>query len=220
MSRLHACTLAAVAVLLLAGCVTQPTRAPAPLDPEQARLADLQRAAIADWQLSGRVAISNGRQGGSGRLDWTQQGERYVLALSAPVTRQGWRLTGDAGSARLEGIEGGPRESRDVEDLLYATTGWDIPVRAMVDWVRGVAAPREAQGPARVEYGAGSLPASIDQAGWRIEYGDWYEAGAGQPAMPKRIEARRGEARVRLAIDGWTLVPGAAAKAGEAPQPD
>lgn len=208
MNRIRVLATAVLAAVLLSACASRPTRAPVPVDREQAQRGDAQRAALSDWSLSGRVALSNGRQGGSGRLDWTQRGERYDISLAAPVTRQSWRLTGDAASARLEGIEGGPRESGDVEELLRASTGWDIPVRAMVDWVRGVAVP-DAHGPARVAHGAGDLPTRIEQAGWEIEYQDWYEAGIGQPALPKRIEARRDEARVRLIVDGWTVVTGA-----------
>ncbi|TWT20044.1 outer membrane lipoprotein LolB [Luteimonas marina] len=218
MNRIRFLATAAIAAVLLSACASRPTRAPAPVDREQAQRADAQRAAVSDWRLSGRVAISNGRQGGSGRLDWTQRGGRYDISLAAPVTRQSWRLSGDAASARLEGIEGGPRESGDVEDLLRASTGWDIPVRALVDWVRGVAAPVDAHGPARVAHGAGDLPTRIEQAGWEIEYRDWYEAGIGQPALPKRIEARRDEARVRLVVDGWTVVPGAASPQAQAEQ--
>lgn len=211
--RVHAAAL--IATLLLSACASQPVRTPVPVDPQQARDAAAHRAALVDWQLAGRVAISGARQGGSGRIDWTQRGDRYDITLSAPVTRQGWRLSGDTASARLEGIEGGPRESTDVEDLLRAATGWEIPVRALVDWTRGVAAPEAGYGPAQVSHGAGELPALIVQAGWRIQYRDWYEAGPGQPALPRRIEATREDARVRLVVDGWTVVPGAVPSPGD-----
>ncbi|WP_202840660.1 lipoprotein insertase outer membrane protein LolB [Luteimonas saliphila] len=221
MRRLRACALAAVAAAMLAACVSSPTRAPVPIDRAQAARADAQRAALGDWSLQGRVAISSGRQGGSGRLDWTQRGGRYDIALAAPVTRQGWRLSGDAVSARLEGIEGGPREGGAVEALLFQATGWDIPVRAMVDWIRGVPAEAGAHGPARLEHGSGDLPVRLEQGGWRIEYRDWYEAGVGQPALPRRIDASRGEARVRLVVDGWTVVPGqAVSPTDDAASPD
>lgn len=206
-------------ILLLGGCVSAPPRPAVPVDAVAAREADARRAALVDWSLEGRVAISNARQGGSGRLDWTQRGERYDLTLSAPVTRQGWRLSGDASSARLDGVEGGPREGADVEALLFGATGWEIPVRAMVDWVRGVAAAEDVHGPARMEHGAGNLPARLEQAGWAIEYRDWFEAGPGQPALPRRIEASRDQARVRLVVDGWTVVPGAVATAPDPESP-
>jgi len=208
MNPIRALALPVVAALLLAGCITAPPRAPVAVDPVAAGQADAQRAALPAWDLAGRVAISGPGRGGSGRLDWEQRGDRYDLTLSAPITRQGWRLSGDAGSARLEGIEGGPREGADVEALLYEATGWEIPVRALVDWVRGVAAPETLHGPARVAHGEGDVPARIDQAGWTIEYDAWFEAGIGQPALPRRIEATRADARVRLVVDAWTVLPG------------
>src|SRR5690606_4338459 len=185
--RIHAA--AVIAALLLSACASQPVRKPVPVDAQQARQTAAARASLADWSLSGRVAISGARQGGSGRIDWTQRGDRYDITLSAPVTRRGWRLSGDAASARLEGIDGGPRESADVEELLRAATGWEVPIRAMVDWARAVVAPEAAYGPAQVNDGPGNLPALIRQAGWQVEYRDWYEAGPGQPALPRRIEA-------------------------------
>ena len=215
MIRFRTSVAAVIAVLLLSACASAPVRTPVPVDPQQARQAAAHRASLADWGLSGRVAISGDRQGGSGRIDWTQRGDRYDITLSAPVTRQGWRLSGDAASARLEGVEGGPRESTDVEDLLRAATGWEIPIRALVDWTRGVAAPEAGYGPAQVSHGPHDLPGLIVQAGWRIEYRDWYEAGPGQPALPRRIEATREDARVRLIVDGWTVVPGAVPPPGD-----
>ena len=220
MSRACAWAMALAAALLLGGCVSAPMRAPVAVDPVAAGQADARRAAMQDWSLAGRVAVSGGRQGGSGRLDWTQRGDRYDLVLSAPVTRQGWRLVGDAGRARLEGIEGGPREGADAGALLRQATGWDIPVRALVDWVRGVPAPEPVHGPARMVHGAGDLPARLEQAGWAIEYRDWFEADGDRPALPRRIEATRGDARVRLVVDDWTSLAAAPPQAEAAAAPE
>jgi len=198
------------AVLILAGCVSQPTRAPeVPVDQAQARAQDERRAALTDWSLSGRIAVSNGKQGGSGRIDWQQSGDRYTVSLSAPVTRQSWRLSGDDSVGRLDGIEGGPREAADIEALLRETTGWNIPVRALADWVRGVGADPARFGEARVVYGAGNRPVRLTQAGWTIDYAQWQtEAAAGAgPVLPARLTATQGEAKVRLIVDEWA--PGA-----------
>lgn len=189
---------------LLAGCVSQPTRAPAvPVDRVQAEAQDARRGEVREWALSGRIAVSNGKQGGSGRIDWKNGRDGYVISLGAPVTRQSWRLTGDAESARLEGVQGGPRESGDVEEMLRETTGWDIPVRAMADWVRGIGAAGPEFGPARVVYGEGNRPVRLEQAGWVIDYEQWQPIG--EPAMPSRLVATRGSAKVRLIVDEWTL---------------
>src|SRR3546814_4826297 len=52
--------------------------------------------ALPALSFSGRVALSGGsRGGGTGRIEWQQAGDRYRVTLSAPVSRQSWRLSGD-----------------------------------------------------------------------------------------------------------------------------
>lgn len=215
----------------LAGCATVP-RTVGALTPVQIAAAEQQQAARearlqrrTDWSLTGRIAVSTGQNGGSGRIEWSQAGPGYRVALSAPVTRQSWQLSVDArsGQARLEGLDGGPRTGTDAGLLLREATGWDIPVIALSDWVRGLRAP--GLGAAAIEFDAALRPARIAQAGWDITY-TWPNAahagaagakgtGAGgsasgaaaEPALPVRIEARRADARVRLVIDQWNPLP-------------
>ena len=198
-------------IALLGGCATAPRSAPAPALSEaaiaeriQARQAWLAQAAA--WSFSGRAAIRSAGQGGNGRIEWEQQGDgRYRIALSAPVTRQSWQLSGDlaSGAGRLEGLDGGPRESGSAETLLREATGWRIPVALLGDWVRGApsaSAPVEAL----ARDGEGR-PSVLRQAGWTVRYDEWRPGPAGQPDLPVRIEAESGDARVRLAIDDWTF---------------
>ena len=65
-------------------------------------------------------------------------------------------------------------------------------------------------GAAVIQFGADLRPARIAQAGWDIAY-TWPEA-AGPDALPARIDARRGEARVRLIVDQWGGVDGLAGR--------
>ncbi|MGH8086073.1 MAG: lipoprotein insertase outer membrane protein LolB [Lysobacter sp.] len=201
--------LALVAMALLAACTAAPVRPDlGPAEVAAAEAAQTQREATLraqrDWSLSGRIAVSNRGKGGSGRIDWVQNGPNYRVALSAPVTRQGWRLSGDADHALLEGLEGGPRRGADARQLLLRATGWDIPVTALAEWVRGARAP--ALGPARITYGANGLPWSIEQGGWLIEY-QWPDPDPAAPTpdlrLPARLDATRGEATVKLLVDEW-----------------
>ncbi|SFL34061.1 lipoprotein insertase outer membrane protein LolB [Lysobacter sp. cf310] len=204
--KARALTVAALAALLSA-CAGQVVRGPAPppLAPAAAEAAQAAREselrAQTGWSLSGRIALSNGRNGGSGRIEWRQDGDRYEVALSAPVTRQSWRLSGDAAGARLEGLEGGTRSGPDAAALLREATGWEIPVAALSDWVRGLRAV--GQGPASVRYGADGRPARIEQGGWGIDYRWPPGDGAGGPALPSRLDAVRGEAKVKVIVDEW-----------------
>ena len=187
-------------MLLLAGlvaCAPVPTRTgPAGADAAQAAR-ELAFAGRRDWAFTGRVALANGDTGGTGRIDWSQHGNDFDVRLAAPVTRQSWRLVREHGIVRLEGLEGGTREGPDAEALLLEATGWRLPVAAMAEWVRGLRGP----GTAVVGIDAQGRPASLDQAGWHVEYRDW---DASAPPLPLRMHASQGTASVRVVIDRWT----------------
>ena len=196
-----------LAVLLLGACAGRaPRESLPPLATTPAAHQAQREAALAlhpDWSLQGRVALSNGRDGGSGRIDWRQQGGHYSVALSAPITRQSWRLSGDAGGARLEGLDGGPREGADPGRLLREATRWEIPVTALADWVRGLRASAD-HGPAQLAFAVDGRLARIEQDGWTIDYTAW-QAPSGGIELPVRLNARRGEASVRLVVDRWEV---------------
>lgn len=195
--------LALLPLLLLLACVRAPVRLDADaalLAGQQAREAALEQQGA--WELVGRIAVSDGRDGGSGRIQWAQDGERFDIRLSAPVSRQSWRLSGQPGAARLEGLDGGPLEGRDPEALLYEATGWLIPLADMARWARGMRGDTAA----RVSFDAQGLPSLIEQAGWAIEYRDWVEGGS--PVLPRRVFAERGQARVRLQVERWGATGG------------
>lgn len=200
--------LVAGSLLWLAACAT--TLPVAELPPGE-REAALQRqsdreqvlAGAADWSLSGRVALTNDGRGGSGRIDWRQHGATFTVSLSAPITRQSWQLEGGTGIARLEGLEGGTRIGTDAALLLRAATGWEIPVQSLASWVRGARDP--GAGAAELEFGADGRLARLRQDGWQLEFGKWAAEPALGIELPARVEARRGEARVRLVVDGWNF---------------
>jgi len=206
----------ALACLVLAGCQTL---SPGPVGaPDQAAAHAAQQAralalglangacAAPAWVMTGRVALSNGRQGGSGQLEWTQGAGALHMVLSAPITRQNWVLDVDArGAATLQGLPGGPLRSDDAAQLVREATGWDIPVAALGCWLRGVAAADSALGVARIEFGADLLPMRIEQGGWTVDYNGWTPDPFTRLPMPSRINAQRGEDRVRLVVDRWGL---------------
>ena len=205
--------LLAAVTLAMTACTTvgtQKTPAPAVVETVSAAAAEAEAARVAalraqpDWTFQGRVAVSKGKDGGSGRIDWRQEGPRYVVELSAPVTRQSWKLSGDSHreGGRLEGLAGGPRAGEDAQALLLDATGWDIPVNQLPDWMRGLpTVGGEAQ--ETIERDAEGRPRRIQQWGWLIQYLDWYPAEPGRAALPRRIEASRGDAKVRLLVDQW-----------------
>jgi outer membrane lipoprotein LolB len=197
--RLHRAgrKLALLLPFALAACAPVAPRPPALAveAAQQAREAALARHA--DWAFHGRVAISQGEQGGNAGIRWRQHGADFDIELSAPVTRQSWRLTSRAGQVTLAGLEGGARRGTDAEALLLEATGWRIPVAAMAAWARGA----RGQG-SSAEYSSDALgrPATLVQDGWSVEYRGWFP---GEPPLPQKVFVRQGEARVRLVVEAW-----------------
>lgn len=191
-------------VLVLVGCAGAPRRPALPADDlllvQAAREAQLARHA--DWRLSGRIAVSDGRDGGSGQITWIQRGERYEITLNAPVSRRSWRLVGEPGHARLEGLDGGPFSSDSAEALLQEHLDWTVPLSDLAAWVRGIRAP----GSALIRFADSGLPERMEQGGWSIDYRSFDQAL--DPPMPSRVFATRGERRVRLQVGDWSLAPG------------
>lgn len=198
----------AITVWLLAACssVPGPVVPPPPAAPDaQAMQHEAERVrqvhSQRDWGFAGRIAVSNGRDGGNGRLDWQQGGAGFSARLSAPVTRQGWELTSDfaSGQSRLDGLSGGPRSGPDARDLVQQATGWDLPVATLGDWVRGVVSGQVDV----VARDSAGRPLRAVQDGWEVQFGQWYPAEGVRPALPRRIDAVNGQARVRLLVDQW-----------------
>lgn len=195
----------AVAALLLGACTTQPRRESLPpvagpaAAHQAARTARL--AALPQWSMSGRIAVSSAGQGGSGRIEWRQDGPAYAATLSAPVTRQSWRVSGGPAGAAIEGLSGGPRQGADASALVFEATRWRVPVDRLDDWLLGLAGADDV-----VHFGGDGRVERIDGEGWTVAYADWRMVDGVE--LPGRIEAVQGESRVRLAVDDWTLGSG------------
>ncbi len=191
--------IAVLFAILMDACtpvLQRPAAAAAADEPAQARR-EAALAARPDWSLVGRVAVSQGGEGGSARIEWSQRGKDFDIKLAAPITRQSWTLSRHGGVARLDGLEGGPREGADAEQLLREATGWQLPVETLAAWVRGA----RADAGAALESDPQGRPALIRESGWTVEYRDW---NAGDPPMPAKLFARKDPASVRLVIERWS----------------
>lgn len=190
--------------VLLGACAT---RAPVPQDREAAWEAHEAQAArlakIEDWYLSGKLSVDDGEDGGSGRLDWAVNGDRARLEFVGALGRGAWNLDIRTDGARLEKADGKVVQAATVDELVEFELGWRIPVNALQRWVLGL--PAE-DAPAGLSLGTDGKLHVMTQHGWRIEY-ERYRGFQGFD-LPTRLEATRGERRVKLAIVDWQPVAG------------
>jgi outer membrane lipoprotein LolB len=73
----------------------------------------------------------------------------------------------------------------------------------MTRWVRGLPSDRGES----LAFGADGRLQSMAVDGWTVEFQEWLPAADGWPEMPRRLQASREGARVRLVVDGWERLP-------------
>lgn len=193
---------AAATPLLLAACVPAPVvrvKGDAALMQEQEARERL-LTGTDHWVLQGKLGVSDGKEGGSGTLNWSQDGERYEFTVRSPVVGKSFRLSGGPEGALLEGLDGGPLRGPDAESLMLKALGWDVPLRDLRAWVLGL---RADSGPAELSFGTDRLPSLLQQDGWSVDYREW--DAIRQPPMPKKVFAEKPPYRVRLSIESWTF---------------
>ena len=179
---------------------------PVPTSDTDRQTAYQQRAAridgVSDWSLVGRISLDDGEQGGSGRLKWVIKADRGNMDFHGALGRGAWHMETGPEGAVLQLADGSEHSADEVDTLVQQQIGWSIPVTALQWWVRGLSAPGAVDEQSLdVD---GSLT-RLEQFGWQINY-NRYHTGSGI-AMPTRLDARRDNYRVKLAISRWQITP-------------
>ncbi|MEO8671322.1 MAG: lipoprotein insertase outer membrane protein LolB [Tahibacter sp.] len=150
------------------------------------------------WSLVGRIAVSNGEDGGNAQVEWMQVGESCDLRVTAPVTGKTWHLAADQRQATLDGVGATRLTDRTAATLLEREVGWHIPVAQLQYWVRAMRSPEST---AELVFDAQHVLTGLVQSGWTVEYRDYFVEG--EPRLPRKVFASRGKQRVRLYIERW-----------------
>ncbi len=187
---------AALALAVLAGCVSVPARKPVAPAPWPQRREQLQ--ALDPFELTGRVAVVAGSEGFTARLDWQQRGARSTLDLNGPLGIDGVHVVEDRGTLDVETSEGKRLTSDEAHAELAGKLGFDPPLGSLRYWVLGVPDPAS---PAAETVGANQRLASLQQDGWQIVYSAYTSASGDW--LPQRMALSRGHVRVRLVVDRW-----------------
>jgi len=154
-------------------------------------------AAVAEFELAGRIAVSYRDDAGSGHIAWRHATHTDEMLLTTPLGQGVARLTRVDGEITLTTQDGREFRAADAESLTEQVLGFRVPIVGLADWVRGRAAQAPAPAPTRQRADAAGRLAELEQAGWRIEY-QAYEG-----ALPARMRLSYPGVELRLAISEW-----------------
>lgn len=155
---------------------------------------------IAEWGFSGKISLDDGDQGGSGRLKWDVLADKSELGFHGALGRGAWNLYIEPGRALLKEANGEQQTATAVNDLIQERIGWPLPVDALQWWVRGLAAPGVVNAE---QFDPEGLLLHLSQFGWSIDL-NRYKSFSGL-SLPVRLDARRDNYRVKLAIGKWQM---------------
>lgn len=187
--------------LVLSACSTLP-----PQEPDQAqriRLYELKSKQLeteSNWSLTGKLAISNAKDGGSGRFNWHNGPDSIRMDFHGALGRGAWRLEADGNGALLELADGSSHQAASVDQLVRDQLGWEIPVDSLSWWVRGMMAPGQ---PQERQFDERGNLVRLLQDGWSIEFGKYRSVG--HVELPVRVTAEQADWKVKLVVRGWQL---------------
>ncbi len=157
-------------------------------------------AAMADWELRGRIALRTAQGAWQARLIWRQHRDRYEIDVLSVFGQRLARLSGGPAGAELRLPRGRSYHAADAEGLMRARLGWTLPVAGLRHWVLGLPAPDLT---ARRTLDTEGRLLSLEQGGWAIAYRRYRMADG--LALPGQVTLERDAVRLRLVVDQWRI---------------
>lgn len=187
---------------LMAACTTTPSRSADPAAELAYQQRQNQLLALEGWKLSGKLAASDGKEGGSGSFSWQRAGDLTFMSFRGALGKGAWELEARKGFAALRLADGREYSAGSVAQLVSSHLQVKIPVDALSWWVLGLARPngwedRELDEAGRITY--------LQQFGWKVDFSAYRQQQ--QVWLPGKLVARNRENTVKLVISDWMVTP-------------
>jgi outer membrane lipoprotein LolB len=187
-------------LLLLAGCRTAPPPAvivgPGADAPWAEQRAGLEK--LANYSLTGRVAVAANGQGFSGNLRYRQQAQRADVALDGPLGMGGLRMALDGERLSISTSKGEQLDGPEARAELERRLGFELPLGELRWWLLGIPAPGES---ALDQDAASGEIHGFRQNGWSVNIDTRLPAMGF--ALPQKLTATRAGTRLKLLIESW-----------------
>ncbi len=156
---------------------------------------------LQQWQIKGRISIFTQTEAWHAGLHWRQRNDNYSIDLVGPLGQGRLTIQGNDHKVLVTLGDGKQLVSDDPADLLRRATGFAIPIKGLVYWIRGLPAPDKKQ---KLTVNDQGQLSSLDQQGWRIQYRRYQSADGISLSMPALIRADGPEQlNVKVAINDW-----------------
>lgn len=147
-----------------------------------------------DWALRGKMAFRSDRGNASLQIHWQQHSDTYDIRLLGPLGQTVAHVYGRGDALQIDTAD----QSREVTtgeiDVIEETLGWQIPIKEMSFWVRGLPVPGLTH---EIAYDNQGLPEWLIQSGWRVDYKKY------KRRKPVRTTFSRDSVKILLVVKEW-----------------
>lgn len=166
----------------------------------QARHSELMQ--FDQWQLQGRTAIVQGKEGWNAGLHWQETHGQYQIKILGPFAQGGISLDGDEHQVVLTMNDGQQLSSSSPEALIKQVLNVQLPVSALRDWVRGM--PYSEKNIDLIEWDIDGQISQLSQDGWQIEFVRYVPFK--QYTLPSKIFIKHSDLSLRLVMTRWKTI--------------
>lgn len=177
--------------LSVAGCASTPP---------VVQVQQLNPTAARAFALDGRIAMRYQANATSANVHWVHNQVRDEVTLSSPLGSTLAVLTRDAQGVRVVDSDQHVYQGQDVTELTERLLGVRIPLDYLAYWVLGQAVPNVNF---QTEMDATAMLASMQQAGWRVNYQRWQESGGYN--LPNKLNVVGDGGELRMVITQWYI---------------
>ena len=151
------------------------------------------------WQITGKMAFNNSKQGANANFIWRQQGNTFNLELFGPFGTERSIVTGTPNKVTLVSHAGEKLSATTPEDLLNKKLGWHIPISGLKYWIRGIPAPNSPI--QKKTFTPDGLLKILRQQDWIINYSEYKFFN--NSILPSKITLNNQNLKVKIAIHSW-----------------
>lgn len=186
--------LISVALLLISACASRPEVQYAVN--AQSHQSKMQQ--VRNWQIRGKLAFRSEQDKFSANLNWRQQEEDFRLNLSSFLGTNILLLEKHQGRVELQ-YDDQQYQHISATSLLSDLLGWNIPVEAISQWIKG-----RASAEARAEFSDNGLLSRLQtNDGWVVSYSDYRQTD--NVLLPHLINLQAGPNKIKIRVDAWQL---------------
>ena len=178
----------AAIILLTAGCTVTPDK------PGKTT----KRSGFTHWQLSGKVGIKQGNEAKSAYIRWKNADQHYQITLNGVFGLGKVVITKDAEHVNLK-TKNESASAATAEELLYKTTGIDLPVKGLQYWIKATSSPFATH--SQTQFNEKYQLTRLAESGWVIRYSKYQKVD--DIDLPHKIVVTRKDTTITIIIKQW-----------------